>query len=243
MKSLKIISIKNITKNCVSLIVALTLFGCDSNVEDTPIPPAQPQSPVFKFQLSVTNLTNTQPFSPFAFVMHQDNALWTIGSSASDELELLAESGDNSGIRGLNYVLANNSTEGIIDPGASVDVTLTFAGTIDGRKLSAASMLVNTNDAFTGFTGLDISLMAIGSSRSYSTTAYDSGTESNSELMGTIPGPADMGEGFNSARDDANIVSRHSGVVSIDDGLTASILTEAHRFDNPVALLVVTRLE
>ncbi len=239
----KIISIQSLSKFGAAALFATTLFGCGSNIEEIPLPETPDPSPVFTFQLSVTNLTNAQPFSPFAFVMHQDNALWSIGSAASDELEVLAESGDNSGIRTLDYVLANNSTEGVIAPGGSATVNLTFAGTLDGRELSAITMLVNTNDAFTGFTGMDISQMAVGGSRTVRTTAYDSGTEANSEMAGTIPGPADMGEGYNSARDDANIVARHTGVVSIDDGLTSSILTEAHRFDNPVALLKVTRLE
>ena len=63
------------------------------------------------------------------------------------------------------------------------------------------------------------------------------------EAPGTIPGPADGGEGFNAARDDdADRVSMHGGVVSAMDGLITSVLTEQHRFDNPVVGVSVTRV-
>ena len=57
-----------------------------------------------------------------------------------------------------------------------------------------------------------------------------------------IPGPAGGGEGFNANRDDeADRVSMHSGVVSQDDRLASSALTEQHRFDNPVARVRIER--
>ena len=71
----------------------------------------------------------------------------------------------------------------------------------------------------------------------------DAGTEANSEAAGTIPGPADGGEGYNAERDDADLVSFHPGVVSADDGLMMSALTSAHRFDNPAVKLSITRVE
>jgi hypothetical protein len=74
--------------------------------------------------------------------------------------------------------------------------------------------------------------------------AWDAGTEANSEASGTIPGPADGGEGYNATRDDlVNFVAIHRGVISADDGLNSSILDESHRFDNPVARVMIERID
>ena len=57
--------------------------------------------------------------------------------------------------------------------------------TTDGNTLvSFASMLVTTNDAFIGASGLDVS-----TSRAINLNAYDSGSEANSESCAYIPGP------------------------------------------------------
>ena len=103
-------------------------------------------------------------------------------------------------------------------------------------------MLVNTNDAFAGKGGIDLNALALGEQVTMNLPVYDAGTEGNNELAGTIPGPADGGEGFNAARDDVNVVSRHSGVVTNIDGYADSVLDESHRFDTPVARLTVRRV-
>lgn len=225
------------------LMSVLLLSGCstDSDNEVITLPPIA--TTVYKFELEVTNLTNAQPLSPVAFVVQPDGKLWQIGSMASDALELLAESGNNQDILALSDVYSSASSDGAIPPGATKTIELSFEQIIEGRKLSAVTMLVNTNDAFTGFTGFTASKLMVGESQTLIMGAYDSGTEANSEMMGTIPGPADMGEGFNSARDDVNFVSSHTGVVTQDDGLSSSVLTEAHRFDNPVAKMILTRIQ
>ena len=44
-------------------------------------------------------------------------------------------------------------------------------------------------------------------------------------------------------RDDVTgVVTHHGGIVSRDDCYTASALTEAHRFDNPMMRIELTRL-
>ena len=72
---------------------------------------------------------------------------------------------------------------------------------------------------------------------------WDSGTELNDELAATIPGPAGGGEGFNTTRDDTDVVSFHPGVISQDDGLATSALSGNHRFLNPGARITITRTE
>ena len=104
-------------------------------------------------------------------------------------------------------------------------------------------MLVNTNDAFTGIDQLDFSGLAVGDSLTRQLAVYDAGTEYNDELAGSIPGPADGGEGFNALRDDLDKVSRHPGVASVDGSNPDSALDQSHRFDGPVASLTITRIQ
>ncbi len=111
------------------------------------------------------------------------------------------------------------------------------------QYLSAASMLVNTNDAFVGESGLSLKSLAVGDTFVMNMNVWDSGTELNDELAATIPGPAGGGEGFNSVRNDNDVVSFHSGVISQDDGLTTSALSTNHRFLNPGARITITRTE
>jgi len=110
--------------------------------------------------------------------------------------------------------------------------------------LSFATMLVNTNDGFTSLNAKSLAGLEVGETMMIHTVAYDAGTELNTEMQGTIPGPADGGEGYNAERHDMqDMVTMHPGVVSKDDGLAGSVLNESHRFLNPVTMVKVTRLE
>ncbi|MCH4292710.1 spondin domain-containing protein [Shewanella sp. 3B26] len=229
------------------LALALLGLGACSDSDNLPPPPPEPPAPppvVMKsFEVTVTNLTANQPMSPLALASHNDDiALWQIGESASVALEQLAEGGDSSGFDAISGVDTLVRGTGILPPGMSETLTLTLAeDKVDA--LSLLTMLVNTNDAFSGFNAMDIESMENGASKSLRLMAYDAGTEANSEAKGTIPGPADGGEGFNAARDDVNRVHVHPGVISQDDGLADSVLHASHKFDNPVLKVTITRTE
>ena len=188
--------------------------------------------------------------SPLGVVVHESGySAFDIGSPASVGLEMLAESGDNSQF--LSDAMASGIVDqtasgvGVIMPGAGETVSFTIVlSSLSGMELSAMTMLVNTNDAITGVKGLALDDMSAGDSVTMRTIAYDSGTEANTESATTVPGPAAGGEGFNAARDDiADIVKMHAGVVTQDDGFATSALGEAHRFDNPVAQITLTRTQ
>jgi hypothetical protein len=167
-----------------------------------------------------------------------------VGGIASLELEQMAEGGDNSSLLNWGFALASTSGVGPIGPGASETMMITIQDVSDAN-LSVASMLVNTNDGFSGLDAWSVSQLAVGDSWTTNTFTYDAGTEANTEAAGTIPGPADGSEraGFNTNRDDTGYISMHPGVVSRDDGLSTSILTQAHKFDNPSVRIKVTRIE
>ncbi|GIU48642.1 hypothetical protein TUM4438_30490 [Shewanella sairae] len=238
---------KYLRYSAVALIASGTLIlaGCSDNNNDSPAPIAPPVvAPVMQnYTLAVTNLTANQPMSPIAVVNHQvDTVLWSSGDSASLALETLAESGDASGLSDEPAVTELISGSGILLPGASESISMSI-NSDQVAALSVVTMLVNTNDAFAGFSGYDLSELAVNESMSFRVIAYDAGTEANSEAKGTIPGPADGGEGFNPARDDSDKVHGHPGVISADDGLAESVLNASHRFDNPVLLITISRTE
>lgn len=231
----------------LGILAPLLLIASCGSDSDTPVvvepPVVVPPTPVnYSYQVDITNLTFAQPMSPIAVILHNEGQLWQLGAMASTELENLAESGDNSMVLALSMVLAGQSGTGILMPGVTESINITLTDT-EPMMMSLATMLVNTNDAFTGFNAMDITNLPVGESISFRTSSYDSGTEKNSEMMATIPGPIAGGEGFNAERDDVDFVAMHAGVVSMDDGLSTSVLTQAHRFDNPTLAISITRTE
>lgn len=226
-------------------ISTLGLTGCGDDDDDdgmTMVPTPMPTPVVVSYEVSVLNLTAGQPMSPITVVLHNEGNLWEIGASANEAMELLAESGDNSKVVDLDVVLASASGAGVLMPGMSETISVSITDTV-ANQFSLATMLVNTNDAFTGVNSLSVENLAVGESISLQTSSYDSGTEKNSEMMSTIPGPAAGGEGFNVERDDVDYVAMHPGVVTSDDGLTDSALFSYHRFDNPTLRVTITRTE
>jgi hypothetical protein len=222
-------------------ISALTLAACgdDSNSNTSTETPAA-DIPV-QYEVILTNLTNGQPISAPAILLHDSGQLWEVGEPASDALELLAESGDSSEVVQSSFIESAASATGGITYGDSA--TVIVGHTAQVQYLSFASMLGNTNDAFTGLNKVDLSGLAVNDSITYQTVAYDAGTEANTESAETVPGPAGNGEAYNSTRDDINMVTMHPGIVSQDDGLSTSALTYQQKFDNPVMSVTITRTQ
>ena len=216
----------------------LLISGCADNSAN--------DNAVKRYEISVTNITNNQPMSPPALILHADGyAGWQIGSAASDGLELLAESGDATGFvneaTSNANVLLDETGDGLVLPGQTETYSLSIR-TAEDLRFTLATMLVNTNDAFVGIDAIDIDDLEKGDKRVLFASVYDAGSEENLETAGTIPGPAGGGEGFNAARESSDMVTMHSGVVTSSDGLSSSALDQSHRFDNPAAKVVIKRL-
>ena len=200
------------------------------------------------YAIRVSNLTANQPFSPVGLVLNTNGFhAWSDGQAASVALEQMAEGGDASVLVTEAAALSSNLGTVLgsqpIGPGASDQFDLSVNNAADA-KLSLFTMLVNTNDAFTGTNSVSLSDLAVGTSLVLNLPAYDAGTEANTESAGTMPGPADGGEGFNAIRDGLfDHVTIHRGVLSQDDGLASSVLNQSHRFDNPVMEVSITRTE
>lgn len=242
--------VRSVSLFVTALCLTGFLSGCDvfdgDGDNDNNVVAEQEQEPkTNSYRITLSNQTNNQPFSPIAIIIHDGSySAWQIGDAASAGLEILAESGDNTQLlqeaddAGMT---TTGSGDGAFGAGEESSVELE----VDEAHvtLSLATMLVNTNDAFTGSNEVDLSGLEVGGSLTRQLAVYDAGTESNEELAGTIPGPADGGEGFNALRDDLDKVSQHSGVASVDGSNPDSALDQSHRFDGPVARLIVTRIE
>lgn len=229
---------------------ALLLQACDNDDTNIVTLPTPPPPAMASFDVTVTNLTNAQPLSPAAIVGHRDGyAMFAVGSAATVGLETLAEGGDNSALIAEadadTNVILTASGAAPIGPAGSETVSITLlASELPSVRLSVATMLVNTNDAFSAVNGRALAALAIGDAISMNTIAYDAGTEADTEAATQIPGPAAGGEGFNVARDDdASGVTMHAGVISQNDGFSSSDLTEQHRFDNPVMRVRIERTQ
>ena len=227
------------SKNLFALSLLAALSACSDSDNGT--------TPMRSYEVSIYNITANQPLTPVAVVAHTNGYTpWTLGMAASEGLEMLAESGDTGEFftaSKMNGAVEGTATgAGVIMPGNMETISIQ-APDMDGLEISVATMLANTNDAFTGVANWQINDLVVNAIASTMTKVYDAGTESNSEMSGTIPGPADGGTGFSATRDDLNRITIHPGVVTKDDGLASSVLNESHRWLGPAAKVVVRRIK
>ena len=235
------------SRNSLLLLATLSLSACmheemeedDDHMHD---------HDMASYKVSIYNLTSNQPMTPPVAILHQSEySLWSSGEAASTDLEKLAEGGDSSDIvttaMASSYVATTaTSANDPFGPGASESLTLETHAE-DELYISVATMLANTNDAFSGLNNIKVSHLMSGESISFMTHAYDAGTEVNSEQAGSIPGPADTdGEGYNKDRETNDFIRIHPGVVTQDDGLSTSILLESHRWSGPVSKVVIEKI-
>jgi Spondin_N len=188
------------------------------------------------WEVTVTNLTRpgSQPLSPPLLVVHSNRAdIWSVGDVASHPVAAIAEDANNAPAEAAFAQLAGVSdvftgAGGPIPPGTSRTFTVQTSGKFN--RLSVLTMLVNTND---GFTGLDSQHLR-GRGDTYSTMAYDAGSEVNNELTGFIPGPC-CNHPF--VRDpEGALIRMHEGITGRGDLSPAT-----YGWSGPVARIQVSR--
>lgn len=233
---------KNQTYKFIGLFaMTAILSACDYNDNDSADNDIETGDTAesYVYEVTLSNITQGQIFSPPALTTHAAGVtLWEAGKTASVALETLAESGDSSELIALNSIEQSQVGSSGIAPGDAQTFTLELSDS-DSMSISLASMLVNTNDGFTGITNLDISNLALDESYQQTLMTYDAGTEENDELA--VPGVG--GEAFNASREgDVDRVAVHAGILT-EHELSSSILQPEHKFDNPTAQLIITRVQ
>ncbi len=222
------------------------LVGCNDNHEA--MVTATPMPANVMFEVSVTNETAGQPFSPMTLVVHQaGQAFWEIGQPVTVALERIAESGNamfwRDALKADSMVYQIKEGKGLILPGQSETFTVELSPAVlaNDPRISFAAMLGKTNDGLVLMSGQKLNTLKSGETASMQLLSYDAGTELNRETAATLG--ALGGEGFSAVRDDrVDQLTLHPGVVSKDDGLTNSGLTDLEKWDNAVAKVDIKRL-
>jgi hypothetical protein len=190
------------------------------------------------FEVTITNITCGQSFTPFLVATHTPAvSLFTLGSPASPQLAALAEGGDTTPLKNLLQSTLGvhdlETSEGLLGPGESVTVRVATAKHSD--RISLAAMLIPTNDGFVSLNGVNVPLA--GQSAVYDAPAYDAGAEANDELCAHIPGPVCGGEGESPEGTGEGFVHTHAGIHGIGD-----LASSDRDWRNPVATISIERV-
>ena len=188
------------------------------------------------YRVTIEN-TNSgfQPLSPAGVVIHRRAVdVWSVGQPASAAVAAIAEDA-NAGVFVDTYDGVNGVRQAFVGgdapAGPGGEIVFEFDAR-RGQRISLVSMLVNTNDAFTG---LD-SVRLRNGVREYYVGAYDAGTEVNNELASHIPGPVG-GNAFVRAPEGAAILP-HANVQGGGD-----LDPAVHGWDGPVAKITIERID
>lgn len=223
-------------------IPALAILAILADARDARATPSAPAAPT-TWRVTIKNLTppgpgapGSQPLSPPLFVVHSSQVhVWRVGEIASHVAAAIMEDANNApaeavytGFPGVRQVLTGGG--GPIPSGTSRTYMVQTQGNF--HRLSILTMLVNTND---GFTGLD-ALSLVGPGTVVTTDAYDAGSEKNNQLKSHIPGPC-CGNFF--VRDPEGAVIRpHPGIKPNIGDLTP----EKYGWQDPVARITIERV-
>lgn len=166
---------------------------------------------------------------PIVFSHGKGFKFFEAGQPASDALAKLAEDGQTGALE--EDLLASSSVHSVataagpILPGNSVTVELKAGGHF--RHISAAGMLVSSNDAFFGALNLRLPW---GYGRAvYHLAAYDAGSEANNENCDYIPGPPCGNPGVRDTENAEGYVHVHSGIHGV-----GNLMPEDFDWNNPV---------
>jgi hypothetical protein len=210
------------------------------------------------YEVSIQLVSGGQPLTPPLIATHSGGAdLFSIGQPASLGVKEIAENGNLAPLiaaLGADHKVSDVAVAGapLVPPASplygtfSDRVTLTVHAGPGARFLSFASMLICTNDGFTGIDRLRLPNQ-VGDSRSAVTASYDAGTEVNTEdfadivppcqgLMGVSSGEPGAGMS-NPALAEGGVIHPHAGVVG-----GADLLPAVHGWTDPVTLVTITRI-
>jgi hypothetical protein len=194
------------------------------------------------WSITIENLTpdtgdgGSQVFSPPILATHRgDGVIYRLNRFASAELAGVAEDALNAPL--VEALEADPRVHGIVAGDAVIfpgsGATFTVETSRSASRLSAAFMLVNTND---GFAGVNSVRLPRSGSAVYQLYALDAGSEENTELESDIPGPCCGSPGVGTPTRER--ISLHDGIQG-----TGDLDPDKWGWEGPVATLTVERLD
>ena len=174
------------------------------------------------YEVTITNLTDGQPMTPFVIATHGDSVnLIDRGLAASNGLQQLAENGgvpvlveELTSNAAVNDVAVAATAAGPLFPGETATATVT--ADVEARWITLAGMLICTNDGFAGVSNVKVPTDSV----TLYGYAYDAGTEINTEDYDDLVPPCDglgqTGE-TNPALAENGVIHRHPGISGTAD--------------------------
>jgi Spondin_N len=208
------------------------------------------------YRVTVTDLTGGQPLTPPVVTTHRGkNLLFRVGAPASTEIKEIAENGNNAPLLGAlggdGRVADFGEAPGgpLVPPGrpgsAMFDETTSIEldASHGASRVSLASMLICTNDGFTGVNGLKLPKL-VGQSVTVQTAGYDAGTEVNTEDFADIVPPCQSLIGVSSGEPGtgtSNPALAQGGVIAHHPGIQggSDLVPAIHGWTDPVAEIEV----
>jgi Spondin_N len=217
------------------------------------------------YRVTIKNLTPGQPMSnPVVATQRDDGELFEVGEPASVGVREIAENGNNAPLR--EFLKANpfgtisdfeessvplfpEDTPGGAEPpnppSFPDEVTLMLSADKHARHLSVVTMLVCTNDGFTGADSLKLP-KKVGQSVTVRTNGYDAHTEVNNEDLSHMVPPCQFITGTPSqpgsevsepAFAEGGVIEHHEGIKGGSD-----LVPSVHGWKDPVAEIKVTAI-
>ncbi len=199
------------------------------------------------YEVTIENLTPGQILTPPIWATHTKRVDFVeVGQPAPYGVKEIAENGN---LEPLDY--AWSLARGVRDHGIAPDgpvtggTSRTFEITAprNAKRLTTISMVVCTND---GFTGLDSQELPrrVGHPVTIDAKAYDAGTEKNTEALADLVPPCSGGEtGTGNSNPDlaeGGVISAHAGITN-GGGDPALLDPAVWGFEQPVAQYTITR--
>jgi hypothetical protein len=219
---------------------------------------ASADAPVAEYEVTITNLTDGQPLTPPLVATHRAaTGIFTVGDPASFGLKEIAENGNlapmiarlESDKHVADSVAAGAPLVPAGLPGSAMfgdSVTLALSASEGAKFLSFASMLICTNDGFTGVDSLRLP-KEVGESVTARSAGYDAGTEVNTEDFADIVPPCQGLVGVSSGKPGtgtSNPALAEGGVIHHHPGIAggADLVPAVHGWTDPVAEIIVERV-
>jgi hypothetical protein len=236
------------TRRIAVIAVAMSVLGLMA----APAASADVHQTTATYQVTITNLTHGQWLTPPAAATHGPRfSPFRVGQPASEGVQQIAENGNlapytdalaaNPSVYDWTVAIADPDLPPIA-PGHSVTFTLEAP---TNARFSFVSMLICTNDGFTGVNGAHLP-RHIGNSMTLYGRAYDAGTEINTERWADLVPPCAQLTGFgdqggsgmsNPDLAEHGVVKPHRGIKGVAD-----LVPAVHGWRGPVSKIEVTRI-